>query len=282
MQVREIMTENPACCTPETSLQEVARMMVEHDCGCIPVVENQSSMKPVGTVTDRDITIRAFAATGAKNPLEMKAADVMTVGLATITPETSVQECCNVMEDKKIRRVLVTDETGRLRGIVAQADVAQYGPNPTLVSNVVYEISESAPSPNRAVMRDMQGGGGQVRRSKKSFLSARNVLPILAGVGAGAALTYFFDTEKRHERRATDANRLDINARASEHHSMSGMSADLPNRNRSSEFETRTSETVNDVSAAGGNLGETDFNTPSDETKSESSTYGKGRTAGHH
>ena len=146
MQVKEIMTKDPACCTPETNLQEVAQMMLEHDCGLIPVVNNQEDKKPTGTITDRDIAIRTFA-TG-QNPLEMKASNIMSMGVTTVKPDTSVQECADVMENKKIRRVLVVDNSGGVCGIVAQADVAESG-NPELISNMVEEISESEASPNQ-------------------------------------------------------------------------------------------------------------------------------------
>ena len=56
MVVQDIMTEDPACCTPDTSLQEVAKMMVDCDCGCIPVVDDEDAKMPVGMITDRDIT----------------------------------------------------------------------------------------------------------------------------------------------------------------------------------------------------------------------------------
>ena len=56
MNVGEIMTKDPACCTPDTGLQEVAKMMVDSDCGCIPVVDGENSKMPVGMITDRDIT----------------------------------------------------------------------------------------------------------------------------------------------------------------------------------------------------------------------------------
>jgi CBS domain-containing protein len=61
MQVREIMTANPAVATSDTSLRQIAQMMVEHDCGCVPIVQDMTGKKPIGTITDRDITIRAFA-----------------------------------------------------------------------------------------------------------------------------------------------------------------------------------------------------------------------------
>src|SRR5687767_15357977 len=61
MRVREIMTENPVYGLRETNLQEIAQMMVEYDCGSIPVVENQKSLRPIGVVTDRDIVCRIVA-----------------------------------------------------------------------------------------------------------------------------------------------------------------------------------------------------------------------------
>jgi CBS domain-containing protein len=93
------MTKNPACATPDSTLQEVAHMMEMYDCGCIPIVENHKNNMPVGTITDRDIAIRALAAD--KNPTELKASDIMTTDIATITPETSVERCRDTMEERR-------------------------------------------------------------------------------------------------------------------------------------------------------------------------------------
>src|SRR5439155_6371519 len=54
-QAKDIMSGNPACCTPEHDVQQAGEMMVKHDCGEIPVVENDDNMKPIGVITDRDI-----------------------------------------------------------------------------------------------------------------------------------------------------------------------------------------------------------------------------------
>jgi CBS domain-containing protein len=62
---RNVMTENPACCTPQTPLEQVAKLMVQHDCGEIPVLDAAGQV--VGVVTDRDIVCRVVAA--GKNPL---------------------------------------------------------------------------------------------------------------------------------------------------------------------------------------------------------------------
>src|SRR4030095_6177010 len=88
MKVNEIMSNNPACCTRETSLQDVAVLMVEHDCGEIPVVDNMQSKRPVGVVTDRDITCRTVAL--GKNPLELRARGCMSSTGVAVTARTSL------------------------------------------------------------------------------------------------------------------------------------------------------------------------------------------------
>lgn len=120
--VRDVMTENPACCTPETKLPEVARMMVECDCGEIPVVDEQETRRPVGVITDRDITVRTVAQ--GRNPLELTARECMSVNPVTIEPDASLDDASALLADHQLRRLPVIDEQGRLCGIVAQADIA--------------------------------------------------------------------------------------------------------------------------------------------------------------
>ncbi|MEX2120697.1 MAG: CBS domain-containing protein [Pirellulales bacterium] len=141
MKVKKIMAADPACCTPDSTLQQAARLMVEHDCGAIPVIERNDHRKPVGIITDRDITCRAVAM--GKNPLEMRVADCMSPSVVTVSPEASLEECCDLMEREKIRRILVVDDDGCCCGIVAQADVALHaGKGQT--AEVVREVSQPA------------------------------------------------------------------------------------------------------------------------------------------
>ena len=60
MQARELMTTDPAWCTPECTVRDAAELMRLRDCGCIPVLE-RDSRRLVGVVTDRDIVCRAVA-----------------------------------------------------------------------------------------------------------------------------------------------------------------------------------------------------------------------------
>jgi CBS domain-containing protein len=139
MEVKEIMTANPAYCTPDTKLQEVAKMLLDHDCGCIPVVEGERSMKPLGVITDRDICCRVVAL--GKNPLKMTVGDCMSGNVVTVTPEMSLDDCCLIMEENQVRRLPVVDAQGRCCGMVSQADIAQYAPR-NKTAEVVKEVSK--------------------------------------------------------------------------------------------------------------------------------------------
>jgi len=141
MKVSEIMSKKPVYGTPDTSLHVIAQMMVESDCGCIPIVENEESKAPIGMITDRDIVIRTVAEN--RNPLDFQAEDIMTGRIVTVTPETTVEDCCNLMESKQIRRVAVVDPTGALCGMVAQADIA-INASTDKTAEVVQEVSKTA------------------------------------------------------------------------------------------------------------------------------------------
>jgi CBS domain-containing protein len=87
------MTRNRACCTQDTPLRDVARLMVEHNCGEIPVVECHDSLRPLGVVTDRDIVCRTVAED--TNPLSCP---VLLERTGSNRHAGDVDECCRVME----------------------------------------------------------------------------------------------------------------------------------------------------------------------------------------
>lgn len=137
MDVTSVMTANPACCRAETSLREVAQMMIDHDCGQIPVVDADN--RPVGVITDRDITVRVVA-TG-KDAASATVADAMSTPCKTVSSSTSLYDCTCVMEVEKVRRIPVVDGDGKLAGIVSIADLALAGKDEATV-HVVKEVSE--------------------------------------------------------------------------------------------------------------------------------------------
>ena len=120
MKAQELMTESPACCTPESTVREAARMMLEHDCGCIPVVE-KGGKRLVGVVTDRDIACRCVAE--GKGP-DAQVQEIMTTDPRCCHPEDDVAAVEQIMMQAQIRRVPVVDARGDCVGMIAQADLA--------------------------------------------------------------------------------------------------------------------------------------------------------------
>jgi CBS domain-containing protein len=138
MTARDLMTSDPACCTLDTPLQEVARQMVQHDCGEIPVVERQDQKKILGVVTDRDIVCRAIA--DGKNPLVLDAAAVLSSPAVTVNEHDDIDEVIRVMETHQIRRVPVVDRDGECCGIISLADIAR-SEVPAETAELVAEVS---------------------------------------------------------------------------------------------------------------------------------------------
>jgi CBS domain-containing protein len=122
VRVRDIMTPDPASCTPESTARDAATLMRDNDCGSIPVVESARSTKLVGTVTDRDLAVRGLA--DGKGP-DTPVGELMTPSPVTCGPDDEVEIVREVMVARQVRRVPVVDERGLLVGIVAQADIAR-------------------------------------------------------------------------------------------------------------------------------------------------------------
>ncbi|HEY5611232.1 MAG TPA: CBS domain-containing protein [Thermoanaerobaculia bacterium] len=119
MRVKDVMTKSPVCCGPAETLDRVAKMMLDHDCGVIPICTNGALS---GVITDRDITCRAVAA--GKRPIDVAVSDVMTKAVFTVQEDDDVQMAIDVMEAKQVRRLPVLDKNKKVVGIVAPSDLA--------------------------------------------------------------------------------------------------------------------------------------------------------------
>jgi CBS domain-containing protein len=136
---KEIMTPAPQCCSAETPLNEVANLMVEADCGEIPVTD--ASNRLIGVITDRDIVCRVVAK--GKNPSAVTASECMSEPVVVVNEDTKLEDVVAVMEENQIRRVPVVDASGCCCGIISQADVA-LSANETETGELVREVSKGA------------------------------------------------------------------------------------------------------------------------------------------
>lgn len=119
MRVRDVMTKNPICAVPATTVGAIARIMADANCGEIPICKDG---RLVGIVTDRDVTCRAVAR--RLDPEQTKAADIMTLLPVSVFDEDRLTEAIAIMEQESIRRAPVIDANGALVGILSQVDVA--------------------------------------------------------------------------------------------------------------------------------------------------------------
>jgi len=137
MKARDIMTRNPEVATPSTSIADVAQMMRDLDVGIVPVADGD---RLLGVITDRDITIRVTAA--GLNPYDTSVQAFVSPNPVTVQPDDDVDKVRQLMADKQIRRVLVT-EGDQLAGVISIGDVAVKGnSSDKKVGDALQEISE--------------------------------------------------------------------------------------------------------------------------------------------
>ena len=135
MNVRDVMTTNPRCVSPNDSIQIAARIMKEEDTGVVPIVENG---RPVGVITDRDIVIRAVAdGSQANQPVR----EIASGDLVCATPDMSTREATRIMSERQIRRLPVV-EGDRLVGIVSLGDIAVKEGKDSRTGDTLENISE--------------------------------------------------------------------------------------------------------------------------------------------
>ena len=142
MKVKEVMSVNPACCTPSDTAQNVAKMMCDLNVGSIPVVADHQSRSLIGMITDRDLCCRVLA-----RGLDGKSTSIqefITYDPAVCRDGENVENCERLMQEHQVRRIPVVDKENHVIGIVAQADLALKD-KPERVHKTIAEISRTTP-----------------------------------------------------------------------------------------------------------------------------------------
>jgi len=137
---RDVMTRNPVSARPDDTVASVARLMKENDIGPVPIVDDNSSKKLVGIVTDRDLAIKVVAA--GRDPQSTPVREVMTTSVITCRDDDDIETALDAMSTQQLRRIPVVDDGNMLLGIIAQADIATRMDRPEKTGEVVKDISE--------------------------------------------------------------------------------------------------------------------------------------------
>ncbi|SKA27359.1 CBS domain-containing protein [Enhydrobacter aerosaccus] len=118
MQVREAMSTPVTLATPDQTIQQAARLMLEADSGVLPVGDKE---RLVGMITDRDIALRAVASgKGPKTPVR----EVMTGEVKYCFEDEDIEHVARNMGEEQVRRLPVVDRDKKLVGILSLGDVA--------------------------------------------------------------------------------------------------------------------------------------------------------------
>jgi CBS domain-containing protein len=154
MKAREIMTLEVLSVSPDASVLEAVRLMLQNRISGLPVVDRQGTL--VGVVTEGDFLRRAETGTHRKRArwIEFlmgpgqsadeyvrthgrKVADVMTSSPITITEDTRLDDIVSLMEQRNVKRLPVVQQ-GRVVGIVSRANLLH------ALASVVGELPASA------------------------------------------------------------------------------------------------------------------------------------------
>lgn len=116
--LKDLMTKNVQVIDPQDTIQSAALQMLNGDFGMLPVGEND---RMIGTISDRDIVIRAVA---HGKSADTKVREIMSDRVIWAFEDDSVETGAKLMSEHQIRRLPIVNAEKRLVGIVALGDFA--------------------------------------------------------------------------------------------------------------------------------------------------------------
>lgn len=120
MKVKELMTVEPRVCARDTNLAAAAALMLDGDCGILPVVDEGTL---AGVVTDRDLYIAL--ATRNVRASQLTVGDVLQAPAHSCGPDDDVQTALATMKQHRVRRLTVEGFGGIVVGVISLNDIAR-------------------------------------------------------------------------------------------------------------------------------------------------------------
>jgi len=136
MKIREVMTETVELVDPDTALRDAAQRMRDVGIGFLPVGVDD---RLVGTLTDRDITVRAVA--DGLDPKVARVREAMSRTLIYCFEDQDTSEAATLMAENKVRRLPVLNSAKRLVGVVSIGDLAAMTGDDDVIGQTVQDIS---------------------------------------------------------------------------------------------------------------------------------------------
>jgi CBS domain-containing protein len=133
--VRDAMTKNPKVVRRDTSVQEIVATMNSFDISSVIVVQEQ---RPVGIVTHKDIVAKVVQP--RIPPDALKAIEIMSTPVVTISEDASIEEAARLMSRKRIKKLIVVSNE-KLVGIITSMDLVRVEPRLTALIESVLKAS---------------------------------------------------------------------------------------------------------------------------------------------
>lgn len=120
MKTQALMSSPAITASPDLPIRDAASLMRDHDIGVIPVV---SGGVPVGVLTDRDIVVRLLSQADAF--VDVSVSSAMSAGAKSCFADQDVSEAATIMGDNQVPRLLLTDRSMQLLGILSLGDTSE-------------------------------------------------------------------------------------------------------------------------------------------------------------
>lgn len=117
--IGQICSKPAVTASPDTTVQEAAHRMRTRNVGAVVVVNGRG--KPIGVVTDRDITVKVVAQ-GA-DPASVRVGTLISRTPAVISEEAGILDATKLLSRRGVRRLPVVGQTGKLVGIISLDDL---------------------------------------------------------------------------------------------------------------------------------------------------------------
>ncbi len=140
MKIEKLMQRRVHTCSPSDTLNSVAQILWERDCGCVPVVDGERRL--LGLITDRDICMAAFFKAARLD--QLRVTDVMSKHLTSAAPQDSLTTAAQRMCEARVRRMPVVDAEGKLVGILSLADLTRHASARAAASRVLAAVCQAA------------------------------------------------------------------------------------------------------------------------------------------